>query len=72
MFHIKSYCLVLFEWIVQFVFQSHISENKGEIDLIHKTYNDGYANVYDKAGLLTPKVGLNEKNRIDSNFELSP
>lgn len=36
--------------------QSHISECKDEIQLIWDIYGKGYAQVYDDAGLLTPKV----------------
>lgn len=40
--------------------QTHISENKDEINLVHELFPDrtSYADVYDKAGLLTSKTIL--------------
>ncbi|KAF2200706.1 guanine deaminase [Delitschia confertaspora ATCC 74209] len=40
--------------------QTHISENKGEIELVKELFPDStsYANVYDQAGLLTEKTIL--------------
>jgi guanine deaminase len=40
--------------------QTHISENKGEVEWVHSLFPDktGYAAVYDSAGLLTPKTIL--------------
>ncbi|WEW59484.1 amidohydrolase family protein [Emydomyces testavorans] len=40
--------------------QTHISENKAEIDLVRSTFPDAasYADVYDKAGLLTARTVL--------------
>lgn len=40
-----------------FHIQSHISENKDEIKIVKDTFKKGYAQVYDEADLLTPKVG---------------
>nr|CAH7729005.1 unnamed protein product [Callosobruchus chinensis] len=38
--------------------QTHISENKDEVKEVNKKYGIQYANVYDEAGLLTPKTIL--------------
>ena len=40
------------------VFQTHISENMGEIEAVRAMFPHcaNYADVYDKAGLLTKKV----------------
>ncbi|KAF2852425.1 guanine deaminase [Plenodomus tracheiphilus IPT5] len=40
--------------------QTHVSENKGEIELVKQVFPDAksYADVYDKHGLLTPKTIL--------------
>ncbi|XP_022909822.1 guanine deaminase isoform X2 [Onthophagus taurus] len=38
--------------------QTHISENKEEIDQVKKAYGMGYAEAYDNARLLTPKTIL--------------
>ncbi|XP_063908467.1 guanine deaminase [Zophobas morio] len=38
--------------------QTHISENKDEVEMVVQLYHDVYANVYDKAGLLTSKTVL--------------
>ncbi|EFA06106.1 guanine deaminase [Tribolium castaneum] len=38
--------------------QTHISENKDEVKMVHETYNDLYASVYHTANLLTPRTVL--------------
>ncbi|VEN37697.1 unnamed protein product [Callosobruchus maculatus] len=38
--------------------QTHISENQDEVKEVNKKYGIQYANVYDEAGLLTPKTVL--------------
>ncbi len=38
--------------------QTHISEQKGEIEMVKEIFNDTYGNVYDTAGVLTPKTVL--------------
>ena len=44
--------------LISFCFQTHISENLGEIAAVHEVHPDAknYADVYDQAGLLTNKV----------------
>ena len=38
--------------------QTHISENKDEVKFVHELYSADYPNVYQDAGLLTPKTLL--------------
>ncbi|XP_044264238.1 guanine deaminase [Tribolium madens] len=38
--------------------QSHISENKDEVKMVHESYKDSYASVYHTAKLLTTKTVL--------------
>ncbi|XP_019866796.1 guanine deaminase [Aethina tumida] len=38
--------------------QTHISENKDEVQIVNDTFGMNYANVYEKSGLLGPKTVL--------------
>ncbi len=38
--------------------QTHISEQRDEVELVRRMYGMNYADVYDKAGLLTPRTVL--------------
>ncbi|EEB06927.1 guanine deaminase [Schizosaccharomyces japonicus yFS275] len=49
--------------------QTHVSENKGEVDLVKRMFpnNTSYTDVYDQAGLLTPRTILAHAVYLTSN-----
>lgn len=53
-------CLLYYNIILIFSFQSHISESVAEIDFVKDLFSSSYAQAYDNAGLLTNKVRKDE------------